>query len=195
MNYAAWLWFTLSAKWCLASEKNHMKGLFFPLPPPFSHQVLHFLLVSQRPSILVMSLIKIPVPHSKLSSFATEKCFNVITVITVLKAADLSITPALDNTHIDLKRVVRAAVAARRKCQAEQNVLFWHLWPPFYRQELIKQSDKDVDVGKVASNASAFVLFLWVDWIFQLIIGVELTVEDVSLSIVSSGFAEILNNI
>lgn len=47
----------------------------------------------------------------------------------------------------------------------------------FYRQELIKQSDKDVDVGKVASNASAFVLFFMsrldfsllsaLDWLFR----------------------------
>ena len=73
-----------------------------------------------------MSLIKIPVLHSNLSSFATEKCFCVITVITDLKAADLSITPALDNTHIDWKWAAAAAVATCSKCQAEQNatVLF-----------------------------------------------------------------------
>lgn len=159
MNYAPWLRFTLSGKWCLASEKISYKRVFsnHPLPSLILSFTLSF---GFTLSILRVSLIKIPLLHSKLSSFATEKCFCVITVITVLKAVDLSITPGLDNIHIDWKRAARAAVATRCKCQAEQNatVLFWHLWPPFYRQELIKQSDKDV--GKVALNASTLFFFL-----------------------------------
>lgn len=56
---------------------------------------------------------------------------------------DLSITPVSDNTHTEEKRAAGAAVATCRKCQAEQSaaVLFWHLWLPCYRQELIKQSE------------------------------------------------------
>lgn len=86
------------------SDAWHQKKIYERVfPTLLSSYVLHSSLVSPKLSILCVSLIKIPALHSKLSSFATEKCFCVITVITVLKAADLSITP-LDNTHIDWKR-------------------------------------------------------------------------------------------
>lgn len=171
-------------------KKNHKKRV----PPPLPSWVLHSPVVSPRLSIPRMSLIKIPVLHSKLSSFATEKCFCVITVIAVLKAADLSITAALDNTHISGCWRYRGDTSqtsswAQCRCSFLTPVaaIFFPFIFFFYRQELIRQSDKDVDGGKVAPNASTFLLFSffkWVDWI-PAIVGVGLAFH------VSSGFAGI----
>lgn len=57
-------------------------------------------MVLHRGKILALSLIEIPVLHSKLSSVSAEKRSYIIILITVLKAVELSNTLMQDNTHI-----------------------------------------------------------------------------------------------
>ena len=128
-----------STQYCLTSDKIDMKVIF-------SSKVSDSPMVLRRSKILDLSLIEIPVLHSKLSSVSAEKWSYVIILIEVLKAVELSNTLMQDNTSIGKKWAIRTITRTRQECHLlnkRPSIIVPVV--PFYRQAIIKHSKKDVD--------------------------------------------------
>lgn len=140
MNYAAWLWFTLTAKWCLTSERFHMKGIFF-FTQSFSLLWFNKDIQSCVSAWLKFQCYLQSCPQFQLKSGNYCNHSFKSSGAVKIRIQDNSYTYWLEMSFAE------GCTNVSEMSQVEQNAIvgLWHPWLPFDRQILINQAKIDVD--------------------------------------------------